>query len=188
MKPFLEPIERLVLIRDGIYAMDDACNKRARLIMALDRGSTITHAARSEKCSPRYVKYYLSRYLEHRTPAALRSWGDPARTYYDSFQQSSWARHLVILGGAQPAERGGVLPLSDEERRELEYQSHAASDPEVRYRAAIRFAIDRGANLCAIARAAARHRNTIRDVRDTAITGISLRQRKKQMRKRNAEC
>ena len=78
MQPFLEPAERLMLIRDGLYNTDSVVQQRASMVLELDRGSNYMPAvARSLKCHRRTVKYWHLRYLERRTPATLHTANDP---------------------------------------------------------------------------------------------------------------
>ena len=77
-RSFLGPVERLVLIRDGFYSPDAGCRRRAAVLLALDRGSTLTGAARSARCNRGTVYRWLGNYLEQRDVAAL---GDGRRRY-----------------------------------------------------------------------------------------------------------
>ena len=46
MQPFLEPAERLMLIRDGLYASDAAVQRRATMVLELDGGSNFMRVVR----------------------------------------------------------------------------------------------------------------------------------------------
>src|SRR6478752_3578528 len=105
MQPFLEPVERLVLIRDGLYAIDEAVRKRAAMVLQLDRGSNFTRVARSVKCHRYTVKFWYLRYLERRTPAALRLATDPHRRREDRVNHAARARALVILAESRTGRR-----------------------------------------------------------------------------------
>lgn len=176
MQPFLEPAERLVLIRDGLYNQDIAVRRRTSLVLELDRGSNFMQVARSAKCHPRTVKYWYLRYLERRTPAALRSTRDPGRQYEDKVNHGSRARALVSLAESHAGRR---LPWSAEERQRVIRDSRAAADPSVRFRQAMRFALDRGVSVESVARASSRWRAAVNDLLFLELHGVSRRQFRK---------
>jgi len=172
MQPFLEPAERLMLIRDGLYSSDAAVQQRASLILELDRGSNYTRVARSAKCHPRTVKYWHLRYLERRTPAALRLANDPSRRYEDKVNHAARARTLVSLAESRNGRR---LPWSAEERRRVAHDARSAADPSVRYRQAIRFALDRDVPMGSIARASLCRESVVTDLLFRELHGINRR-------------
>jgi hypothetical protein len=176
MQPFLEPAERLMLIRDGLYNQDPAVRRRTSLVLELDRGSNFMQVARSAKCHRKTVKYWYLRYLERRTPAALRSVNDPGRQYEDRVNHGSRARALVALAESRAGRR---LPWSAEEREQVIRDSRSASDPTVRFRQAIRFALDRGVPVALIARASSNWRAVINDLLFLELHGVSRRQFRK---------
>jgi hypothetical protein len=176
MQPFLEPAERLVLIRDGMYADDATVRKRAAMVLELDRGSNFMRVARSVKCHPYTVKYWYLRYLERRTPAALRLANDLYRRREDQVNYPARARALLILAESRTERR---LPWSAEERAQVAHDARAAADPSVRYRQAMRFALDRGVPTASIARAAACWQAVVTDLMVRESTGITRKQRRR---------
>ncbi len=66
MRPFLEDLERLVLLRDGYYSMDTCRRRRAAMLLALDRGTSATWIARMAGCSRATVYYWLHLYKQYR--------------------------------------------------------------------------------------------------------------------------
>jgi len=182
MQPFLEPSERLLLIRDGLSIDDAAVQRRASIILELDEGSNFSRVARSAKCDRGTVKYWYQRYLERRSPAALRSSRDRYRRYEDHLNHAARARSLVLLAESR-AESAPRLPWSAEERGRVERDARAASDVDARYRQAIRFALDRGVSISLIARAALCSPSTIHDLREFELTGITRNRRLRAAKK-----
>jgi len=172
MQPFLDPAERLVLIRDGLYSDDAAVRKRASMVLELDRGSNYMRVARSQKCHPRTVRYWYFRYLERRAPAALRLANDPHRRYEDQANHASRARALVALAESH---KGRRLPWSAEERDRVIHDARSAANPHLRYRQAIRFALDRHAPTAAIARASLVRESELTDLLFRELHGIDRR-------------
>jgi hypothetical protein len=178
MQPFLEPAERLMLIRDGLYSGDAVVRKRASLVLALDRGSNFMRVARSANCHRNTVKYWYLRYLERRTPAALRHKHDPTRRYEDQINHAARARALVVLAESRGGRRRGRLPWTAEAREQVAHDARSAADPSVRYRQAMRFALDRGASMEAISRAASCWKSVVNDLLSRELTGVSRQQRR----------
>lgn len=172
MQPFLDPAERLVLIRDGFYSDDEAVRQRASMVLELDRGSTYTSVARSQKCHPRTVKYWYLRYLERRSPAALRPANDPHRRYEDKANHASRARALVALAESHHGRR---LPWSAAERDRVIHDARCAANPRLRYRQAILFALDRHVPTAAIARASLTRECVLTDILFRELHGIGRR-------------
>jgi hypothetical protein len=170
MQPFLEPTERLILIRDGFYAEEPAVRRRASMILELDGGSNFMRAARSAKCHRDTVKYWYHRYLERRSPSALRRAGDAHRRYEDHLNHAARARALVLLAETRTDRR---LPWSDQKRAEVEHEARFAAHPVTRYRQALRLAVDRGISTSLIARAASCRRSGVSDLRELETTGVS---------------
>jgi hypothetical protein len=175
MQPFLEPAERLMLIRDGLYSDDAAVQRRASMILDLDDGSNFRRVARSAQCDRSTVKFWYYRYLERRSTAALRSASDRYRRYDDHLNHAARARSLVLLAESRTERR---LPWSADQRAGVERDARLASDPDTRYRQAIRFALDRGVSPSLIARAALCRNSDVYELRSREITGLTRWQRR----------
>ena len=171
MRPFLEPVERLVLIRDGLYHHDDACRRRAAMLLALDRGSTLSAVARSSRCQWSTVKFWLSRYLENRTPACLLDARNPAVRRSQSPLIPIRARAVLALAESAPASSPGHLGLDPSARDALLHAARATSDPAARLRSSQLLALDRGVAASVIARASGCRRTTIHDLLALTLTG-----------------
>ncbi len=164
MKPFLKPIERLILIRDGLYGGDPDCRRRVAALLAMDRGLPVPLVARTVNCHRMALYSWRNRYLEHRDVAVLRD-GRRAET----------ARRLrALMGDRVPRLRAllarlpagpGRLPLTDDERRQLATNLREASDASVRRQAAMVLALDRGASLRQVALAAGCDQRTVISLR-----------------------
>jgi hypothetical protein len=160
-----------------MYAIDATVRKRAAMVLELDRGSNFMRVARSAKCHRDTVKYWYLRYLERRTPAALRLANDLYRRREDQINHAARARALVILAESRTEERR--LPWSAEERAQVAHDARSAADPSVRYRQAMRFALDRGVSASSIAKAAACWRGVVNDLLIYELTGITRNRRRR---------
>ena len=165
-RSFLGPAERLILIRDGFYSPDSGCRRRAAVLLALDRGSTLTGAARSAKCNRSTVYRWLSNYLENRDVAALgdgrrRFAGHPRRRQQ---RLAGRADTLAALAASRPETPPGRLGLDPRSRAALAALAvDPAAPPRTRYRAALLHALDRGATVATITRAVGCDRATVAD-------------------------
>ena len=72
MKPFLKPVERLILIRDGLYGGDPDCRRRVPALLAMDRGLSVPLVRGTVNCHRMALYSWRNRYLEHRDVAVLR--------------------------------------------------------------------------------------------------------------------
>ena len=61
----------------------------------------------------------------------------------------------------------------------MEHDARAAADPSVRYRQAMRFALDRGVPASSIAKAAACWKAVVTDLRILELTGMTRKQRRR---------
>jgi len=163
-RPFLSPVERLVLVRDGFYAVDPACRRRAEVLLSLDRGAALSEAARTARCSRSSIYRWLSHYLGERDPAAL---GDNRRRYAGRSRErrrvwTARAGALLALTAMRPDAGPGRLGLEAADRAAL---AGVAADPDAaprdRYLAAMLRALDRGVPISTIARAAGCDRKTV---------------------------
>jgi hypothetical protein len=175
MQPFLEPAERLMLIRDGLYSDDAAVQRRASMILDLDDGSNFKRVARSAQCDRSTVKFWYHRYLERRSTAALRGARDRYRRYDDHLNHAARARSLVLLGESRTERR---MPWSADQRAGVERDARLAADPDTRYRQAMRFALDRGVSLSLIARASLCRRSDVHEMLNRELTGLNRYQRR----------
>lgn len=162
MPPFLDPLERLLLIRDGFYSPDARLHTQAAALLALDRGLPLRDVARSVRCDPDTLYRWRDRYLENRDLAALRD----ARSRHAARRTTRLrpARTAAVLALAEhhPGPDARRLGLDDDARARL---AAAAADPKStparRHWAALLLAYDRGVPVTHIARATACSRRTI---------------------------
>jgi transposase-like protein len=157
MPPFLAPVERLILIRDGFYSPDARCHTRAAAILALDQGHSLRSVARSVRCHRDTLYRWLDKYLEKRDVAALSDgWTRAARRRTRRLWPQR-AAALVALAGefGRPEAEPGRLNLDPAARAILaRAASEAEANPARRYQAALLWAFDRGLPVSAIARTA----------------------------------
>lgn len=156
MPPFLGPVERLVLIRDGFYSPDARCHARAAALLALDRGHSVSSVARSVRCARETLYCWLDRYLEKRDVAALCDRRTRAAHRRARRLRPARAAALVELARAcgRPEAEPGRLGLDPAAREVLARTASAAEpDPARRYWAALLLAFDRGVPVTDIARA-----------------------------------
>lgn len=166
MPPFLDPLERLILIRDGFYSPDARTHTRAAAILALDYGHPLRRVARSVRCDHTTLYHWLDRYLEKRDVAAL---GDgrtrDVRRRTRRLKPARAAALLELAHAAPPAEPPR-LPLDPPARDALaRLATDAEPDPTRRYWAALLFAYDRRVPVTDIARVAGCDRRTVREAR-----------------------
>lgn len=156
MPPFLDPVERLILIRDGFYSPDARCHTRAAALLALDHGHPVRSVARSVRCDPDTLKRWCARYLENRDVAALRDGRtreSRRRTRRLTHTRAAALHRLAHAAGAEAA--ASRLALDPVAQGILQRAASAAeANPTHRYWAALLWAFDRGATISAIARAA----------------------------------
>lgn len=156
MQPFLGPLERLRLVRDGYYASDRRRRRRASMVLALDRGQTPAQVARTAGVARTTVYGWLRRYLEDRDPASLsgRETGRPARP-----PDPSRSRAVSRLVGGPSPHRGRLQ--RDRPRFEAASKAARGRDRRARLRAEVLLAIDRGVSVTKVAGAARWSRQTI---------------------------
>src|SRR5690606_26706804 len=122
------------------------CRRRAVVLLAVDRGSTLSAAARSAGCNRDSVYRWLAKYLRQRDPAALRDARrrDPGRPSHLRRAQADGAAALVALVRSAPG--GGFGSGSGPGRLGLDRSARAVLDaaagdlarpPRTRLRAAI---------------------------------------------------
>jgi hypothetical protein len=155
MPPFLGPVERLILIRDGFYSPDARCHTRAVALLALDHGYSVRSVARSVRCSRLTLYRWLDRYLEKREVAALsdgRSRESRRRTRRLKVARAAALRELAATVSDPAVYRLDLDPAA------REVLQRAASDAEPcpirRYWAALLVAFDRGVPVAEITRTA----------------------------------
>jgi hypothetical protein len=157
MPPFLDPVERLILIRDGFYSPDARCHTRAAALLALDRGHSLRSVARSVRCDPDTLYRWLDKYLEKRDVAALRDGTTAEGRRRSRRLLPARAAALVELAGehGRPGPEPGRLALDAAAQALLERTASAAEpDPTRRYWAALLLAFDRGLPVAEVARVA----------------------------------
>ena len=168
MDPFLTPVERLLLVRDGYDSPDPACRRRAAMILALDRGMKVSHVARAARCDPSLVTYWRDRYLDLRDVASLRSRDRKPKP--TMALQIARLRRVAALVGTHP--EGGRLPIDADARAVLAAQADAPDLP-LRRRAAALLALDRGATLHAVGLALGSHRGCIHHLRRRYLESLA---------------
>lgn len=161
MPPFLDPVERLALVRDGFYSHDARQHTRAAVLLSLDRGCSISDVARSVKVTRHTIKSWRDRYLEIRTPAALEDGRSRRARRAAARRRPTRTRLVYELALVGPADAAGRLDLDAGSRAELARLAVECPDPERRHWAAILWARDRGVPVSVVARAAGRHRSTL---------------------------
>ncbi|MCU1376839.1 MAG: hypothetical protein JWO68_4125 [Actinomycetia bacterium] len=153
MSPFLGPLERLILIRDGIYSTDPRCARRAAMLLALDRGATPSSIARGAGCHRTTVYYWLRLYKEYRDPAVL-SGGEPQSAGVPRPGDRAAAvlalRPEPLPRGARPA-RAPLDPLA---LAALQFEAEHDPRPRRRLASAIAVACERGVPASKVALAA----------------------------------
>lgn len=166
MPPFLNPVERLILIRDGFYSPDARCHTRASALLAIDRGHSVRSVARSVRCSRDSLYRWYGQYLENRDVAAL---GDgrsrAARRRARGLAADRTAALLELAEtAARPADAPGRLDIDGPDRAALRRVADGR-EPNAklfhRYWAALLLAFDRGVPVATIARTAGTDRSTV---------------------------
>ena len=158
MKPFLEALERLQLVRDGYYSDDWGQHRRAAMILAVDRGTPVSSVARLAGCSRTSVYYWIRLYRHHRDPEALANAHSRGLGQWDA----EVAAMLNAIEGREPplpsveAATTGLL---------LRLDATIAADPRRRRKAAILWALDRGVPPTHVARVAKVSRQAIHQLR-----------------------
>lgn len=162
MPPFLDALERLLLIRDGYYSPDPNRSRRAAMILAVDRGDSAASVARSAGCSRTTVKYWVRLYRHHRDPGALSG----GRSDKIGRRAIEMAAALNAMAGR--AAKARVLGLDPEGRRRLRLDAEIAPDPTQRRRAAILWAVERGVPAPHVAHVAGISRQAVHQMRSKA--------------------
>jgi len=173
MPPFLDPVERLILIRDGFYSPDARCHTRAAAILALDRGQPLSRVARSVRCARDTLYRWLAKYLENRDVAALRDARTRDARRRTRRLKAGRVAALIELAASVPDPETGRLGLDPAARESLGRLAAAAgSDPARRYWAALLVAFDRRAPVADIARAAGCAANTVYEAPARHLPGL----------------
>lgn len=148
MSPFLNESERTILIRDGSHSSCPQTRLHTAMLLALDRGTAAVTVAKMARCHEDTVYLWFRRYLKYRDVSCLRGGllldrGDP------------WSRSRAV--NAIPdgtARRVGGLSRSNGQAASLRLDAWLSPRAKVRLRAAILVALDRGARISQVARAA----------------------------------
>lgn len=161
---FLDPAERNDLWTRGVHGPDPTIARRARALLALDQGYSLTRAAQLCDCHRTTLWNWRRRYLQDRVADSLADRGTDLPTRRLLAQRlparaaALW--ELARQHRATPL-RGGRLALS---RRKVERLTTAARrhpDPLTRFHAAMLLAYHRGAPVTAIANAGTCCRSTV---------------------------
>jgi len=153
MSPFLGALERLVLIRDGVYSPDARLRVRSAMILGLDRGMTAKEVARRAGRHRTTVYYWLRLYKKYRDPRALTGEDPHGGASARRVGQGGRAPAVNALRRS-PTRSRPVSPLGPWVRRRLMRAARTAADPARRLDAAIAWARVRGVEPCRIAKAA----------------------------------
>lgn len=163
MLPFLDAVERLILVRDGYYATDHAQSRRAAVILSLDAGKSVASVARLAGCSRTTVYTWLRLYEQHRNPQALRG-SELERIGQRGFEISA---ALNAMPGNLKSARG--LGLDVKARNALRLDAMVAPDAKRRRRSAMLWALDRGVPLPHVAHVAGVSRQAVHQLQNRAI-------------------
>lgn len=142
MPPFLDAVERLILVREGYYSSDACLNRRAAAILALDAGTRVASVARLAGCSRTTVYAWLRLYQYHRNPEALSGSQSGSQWYHSGRRGFEVAAALNAMEGRRSVRSG--LGLEKPARHALRLDAHIAADPRQRRRSAILWSLDRG--------------------------------------------
>lgn len=166
MPPFLDALERLLLIRDGYYSADPHRSRRAAMLLALDRGMPLSSVARSAGYARTTVYYWLRLYLHHRDPATLAG--------RDSATAGRRGAEMAAAMNAMPGDReaAGVLGLDEAARHALRLDAEVDPDPALRRRAAILWALERGVAASHVAHVAGTSRRNVCRMRRAAVARL----------------
>jgi transposase-like protein len=162
---FLDPAERNDLWTRGVHGPDPVLARRARALLALDQGFTLTRAARLGGCNRTTLWDWRRRYLEDRVADSLsdRRIGTAA---WKLAEQRLPARAAALWDLARsqgkPAPREGRLRLGRRDTERLIRAARRHPNPLLRFRAALLVAYDRGASIAAIAGAGCCCRSTVK--------------------------
>lgn len=161
---FLDPAERNDLWTRGVHGPDPTIARRARALLALDQGYSLTRAAQLGGCHRNTLWNWRRRYLQDRVADVLtdRRTDRPSRLL---LQQRLPARAAALWDLARKQRavppRSGRLALSRRDSQRLTHAARRHPDPLTRYLAAMLAAYDRGASVTAIANAGTCCRSTV---------------------------
>jgi hypothetical protein len=158
MTPFLDGVERIVLLRDGLRSADRAVARRAAMVAAAGGGEPLASVARRFGRSPGSVERWVRLYKKHRDIRALGS----AQSSGGLTATTPQGLTPAFLATARAGHRRKVAPkLSPSATRAVRLLVMTSSDPGVRLRAAIVWAVERGIPPVLVALASGRSRQAI---------------------------
>jgi hypothetical protein len=157
MTPFLDGVERMVLLRDGFRSADRAVASRAAMVAAAGGGESPTSVAKRFGRSPDSVEHWVHLYKKHRDLRALG--GAQSRELLPARPEDLTP---ALLARARAGHRRRVGPkLSPSAIRTVRLLVTTSSDPCVRLSAAIVWAVERGIPPSLVALASGRSRQAV---------------------------